>query len=60
MEKRKGAKEKAMLTSLGASVNFSQPLTRGKTDLKSLVVHESRNELSAGKELENGTKNVIQ
>lgn len=49
-----------MLTSLGASVNFSQPLTRGKTDLKSLVVHESRNELSAGKELENGTKNVIQ
>lgn len=41
------------------SLCFSPPLTRGKTALKSLVVPESRNELSAGKELENGTKNVI-
>lgn len=40
-------------------MNFGQPLTPGKTALKSLVVHESRNELNAGKELENGTKNVI-
>lgn len=52
-------KEKAMQTYLVGCMNFCQPLTPGKTDLKSLVAHESRNELSAGKELENGTKNVI-